>query len=89
MRIGLFTDTYHPTINGITFVVESLKNNLEAIGHEVFIFCPARTVLPETPTRRAFHDDEHIIRFPSVKSGFFEDFDITLFFPSVILRKIK
>lgn len=89
MRIGLFTDTYHPTINGITFVVESLKRNLEAIGHEVFIFCPARTVMPETPARRAFHDDEHIIRFPSVKSGFFEDFDITLFFPPVILRKIK
>lgn len=89
MRIGLFTDTYHPTINGITFVVESLKRNLEAIGHEVFIFCPARTVMPETPARRAFHDDEHIIRFPSVKSGFFDDFDITLFFPPVILRKIK
>ena len=46
MRIGLFTDTYRPTINGITFVVESLKRNLEADGHTVYVFCPARTMMP-------------------------------------------
>ncbi len=88
MRVGLFTDTYRPSINGITFVVESLKNNLEADGHEVYVFCPARTILP---TRHKYEhvDDESIIRLPSFRSGFFDDFDFTLFFPPKMLRKIK
>lgn len=88
MRIGLFTDTYRPTINGITFVVESLKNNLEALGHEVYVFCPARSM---RPSKRALleNDDDHIIRLASFKSGFFDGFDFTLFFPPRTLKQIK
>lgn len=88
MRIGLFTDTYKPTINGIVFVVDSLKVQLEALGHEVYIFCPARTM---TPSRKAEYVEEgdHIVRFSSFKSGFFEDFDFTLIFPPTMLRRIK
>lgn len=89
MRIGLFSDTYHPTINGITFVVESLKNNLEAMGHEVFVFCPARTMMPGRKKYDTPKDSDHIIRFPSFKSGFFDDFDFTVFFPPTMLRRIK
>ncbi len=36
--IGLFTDSYRPSINGIVYVVESLKRRLEALGHEVYVF---------------------------------------------------
>lgn len=86
MRIGLFTDTYRPTINGITFVVETLKKQLEAEGHEVYVFCPARTM---RPSKRQETDDDYIIRFPSFKSGFFDDFDFTLFSPPTILRRIR
>ena len=88
MRIGLFTDTYRPTINGIVFVVETLKTQLEALGHEVYVFCPARSMAPSRKAEYA-GEDEHIIRFPSFKSGFFDDFDFTLFFPPRMLRKIK
>ena len=88
MRIGLFTDTYRPTINGITFVVESLKNNLEALGHTVYVFCPARTIMPKFK-RTDETEDETIIRFPSFRSGFFDDFDFTVFFPRNQLRKIR
>ena len=87
MRIGLFTDTYRPSINGITFVVESLKNQLEALGHEVYVFCPARSIRPSQESGLLAEDD-HIIRFPSVPSGFFDDFDISLIFPPIILRQI-
>ncbi len=88
MRIGLFTDTYRPTINGITFVVETLKARLEEAGHEVFVFCPAKTIRPNHK-RELITDDDHIIRFPSIPSGFFEDFDISLFFPPRALRQVK
>ena len=36
MKIGLFTDSYRPSINGIVYVVESLKRELEALGPEVY-----------------------------------------------------
>lgn len=87
MRIGLFTDTYRPSINGITFVVESLKRQLEALGHEVYVFCPARSVRPNKQSELLAEDD-HIIRFPSLPSGFFDDFDISLIFPPLLVRQI-
>ncbi len=88
MRIGLFTDTYRPSVNGIVYVVESLKHHLESLGHEVYIFCPARSILP---SRNAdlFEDSDHIIRFPSFKSGFFDDFDMSVFFPPKVLAQIR
>ena len=88
MKIGLFTDTYRPTINGIVFVVESLKNQLEKLGHEVYIFCPARTMRPSKQSDPML-DDDHIIRIPSFRSGLFDDFDFSVFFPPTMLRRIK
>ena len=38
MRIGLFTDTYYPQINGVATSVLMLKENLEKLGHQVFVF---------------------------------------------------
>ena len=88
MKIGLFTDTYRPSINGIVYVVESTKKHLEALGHEVYIFCPARGI---SPTKRAieFEEDDHIIRFPSVKGAFYDDYDTSLFFPPRVLKRIR
>lgn len=88
MRIGIFTDTYRPTINGITFVADSLKKNLEDKGHEVFIFCPAKTVWT-SKIRDGVEEGGRIIRIPSFKSGFFDDFDFTVFFPPKRIRQIK
>ncbi len=38
MRIGLFTDTYYPQINGVATSVLMLKENLEKLGHKVYVF---------------------------------------------------
>lgn len=40
MRIILLTDSYHPTVDGMVFVVDSEKKCLERLGHEVFIVAP-------------------------------------------------
>ncbi|MDF9824003.1 1,2-diacylglycerol 3-alpha-glucosyltransferase [Breznakia sp. PF5-3] len=37
MRIGIFSDTYTPDINGVVSSVVTLQNALEAHGHEVYI----------------------------------------------------
>ncbi len=38
MRIGLFSDTYPPKVNGVVTVVRTLKTELEKRGHAVFVF---------------------------------------------------
>lgn len=88
MRIGLFTDTYRPSINGIVFVVESTKKHLESLGHEVYVFCPARSIRPSKHALE-FDEDEHIIRFPSIKGAFYDDYDTSLFFPPRVQRQIR
>lgn len=87
MRIGLFTDSYRPAINGVVYVVESTKNHLEALGHEVFIFCPARSIRPSKHAIE-FEEDEHVIRFPSIKGVAYDDYDMTLFFPPRVVKLI-
>lgn len=87
MRIGLFTDSYRPAINGVVYVVESTKNHLEAMGHEVFVFCPARSIRPSKHAIE-FEEDEHIIRFPSIKGVAYDDYDMTLFFPPRVVKLI-
>jgi len=86
MRIGLFTDTYHPSINGIVTVVDIIKKQFEAEGHEAYIFCQH---LYGKGNGRNKKDDPKVIRFPGVESAFFDDYGISAFFPPMVLRKIK
>ena len=58
MKIGLFTDTYHPQINGVTTSILMLQENLQAMGHEVFVF----TTTDPGATGR----EENIYRIPSI-----------------------
>lgn len=88
MRIGLFSDTYRPTVNGITYVIDSLKRQLEAQGHDVFIFCPGRSLAPHRKPEFVAEGDS-VIRLRSFSSGFFEGFDFALFFPPRTLRQIR
>ena len=37
MRIGIFTDTYPPFINGVSTSIISLEKALKEKGHQVFI----------------------------------------------------
>jgi len=41
LRIALFTDSYLPTIDGVVNSVLATRRELEAHGHEVFVFAPA------------------------------------------------
>ena len=83
MKIGIFTDTYRPSVNGVVYVTEILRRTFEAAGHEVYIFAPAASLSSKS-------DDGHIIRFPAVKSlvtGGEDNF--SLFFPPAVLSRIK
>ena len=83
MRIGLFTDTYHPAANGIVAVVDITRKQLELAGHEVFIFCPG------VRSDVSLNSDDHVIRFPSLPTGLFDDNRLSMFFPPVVMRQIR
>ena len=83
MRIGLFTDSYHPSTNGITVVVDIMRDNLEKLGHEVFIFAPASSL------RWWNFNERHVIRFPGIRGLFFDEFLTSVFFPPKQLRRIR
>ena len=83
MRIGIFTDTYPPYINGVSTSVSMLENALRKKGHQVYIV----TVNTEN-MRYKYENDEHIIRIPGVPIGIY-DYRLTGVYPLKGFNKIK
>lgn len=81
MRIGIFSDRYLPQIDGVCYSIETFREQLEAMGHEVYIFAPR-------PAWNYRERSKHVIRFPAVRGLFFEDYLLTLYFPPQAIRKI-
>lgn len=54
MKIAIFTDTYLPTVNGVSYAVKSWKEELESRGHEVDVVCPSPGEGSEEITFRSF-----------------------------------
>ncbi len=61
MRVGFFTDTYTPQINGVVTSICLFKAALEARGHEVYVFAP-------TPEHE--DDGDLTVRFRSLPFAF-------------------
>ena len=61
MRIGLFTDTYPPFINGVSTSVFMLKKALEREGHQVFVV----TMNNET-FHYGFDENNTVVRIPGL-----------------------
>jgi 1,2-diacylglycerol 3-alpha-glucosyltransferase len=57
LRIGFFTDTYTPQINGVVTSISLFTSELERQGHAVYVFAP---------TPRQPKDGAHVVRLPSV-----------------------
>ena len=83
MRIGIFTDTYPPYINGVSTSIKMLENALIKKGHKVFIV----TVNPEKMTYD-YEDNGRIIRIPGIKTGIY-DYRLTSLYPIKAVNKIK
>lgn len=54
MRIGIFSDTYAPDINGVVSSIVTLQNGLEAAGHEVYIITSHKSLLHSTREGNVF-----------------------------------
>lgn len=59
LRIGLFTDTYAPQVNGVSVSLQMISEGLKKRGHQVTIFAPR---FP------GYKDDQpSVVRLPSLK----------------------
>lgn len=83
MRIGIFTDTYPPYINGVSTSIVMLKNALEKQGHQVFVV----TVNADKMSYK-YEDNNKIIRLPGVPIGIY-DYRLTGIYPLKAINKIK
>lgn len=82
MKILIVTAAYNPTVNGVVTHVQSLKENLEKYGHEVWVLAPKR---------KGFLDQEkNIVRLESFRNPLNSDYPLAFgFFYPRSLKKIK
>ncbi len=67
MRIGIFADSYLPTLNGVSVSVETFRKEMEKKGHQYFIFAPEKSPYDtkyEDPDAKE-GGPEHVFRYPS------------------------
>lgn len=83
MRIGLFTDTYPPYINGVSTSTMMLKKALEKEGHRVYVV----TVNPDE-LKFTYEEKERILRMPGVPTGIY-DYRLTEIYSVKALSYIK
>lgn len=77
MKIAMFTDTYFPQINGVTYTISLWKKRLEEKGHQVKIFFPNSDYEP----------DENEIPLKSISLPFYDGYKIG--FPEKIRSHLK
>ena len=79
MKIGLFTDTYYPQINGVATSVLMLKENLEKLGHQVYVFT--------TSDPNVDIDEKNVLRVASLP--FKSSRRLGMVYNPLLARKIK
>ncbi|MFA5839694.1 MAG: glycosyltransferase [Candidatus Margulisiibacteriota bacterium] len=62
MKIAFFSNCYLPYLSGITISIKTLRESLEALGHEVFVVGPEYPNFKET--------DRHVLRLPSIPAPY-------------------
>ncbi len=77
MKIGFFTDSYFPQINGVTYTVKLWKDELKKRGEDIYIYYPRGDYSPE----------ENEFPFHSVEFKFYKGYKIA--FPTHLSEKAK
>ncbi len=83
MRIGIFTDSYTPFINGVTTSVLMLKKGLEKKGHTVYVV----TVNSEN-MKYKLEEKGKVLRLPGIPIGIY-DYRLTGIYPLKAINIIK
>ena len=83
MRIGIFTDTYPPYINGVSTSIQMLEKSLKQKGHQVYI-----VTVNTKNMKYEYENDGKLIRIPGIPIGIY-DYRLTGIYPLRVIKKIK
>ena len=83
MRIGLFTDTYPPFINGVSTSVAMLKRALEQQGHTVYVVTVSSNAL-----KHEYDEKERILKVAGIPIGIY-DYRLSSIYPVTLINKMK
>lgn len=70
MKIALFTETYLPYINGVVTHVKTLKEGLEAEGHEVLV------VTADYKAKRHYITSDNVLHCPAIRAKKFYGYSL-------------
>ena len=86
MRVALFTNNYLPFCGGVTISVETLRQGLEARGHEAWVFGPR---FPERARDGAPRDAARVVRYPSLPAATYPEFPLAIPWSPRIGRHVR
>jgi glycosyltransferase involved in cell wall biosynthesis len=80
MRIGIFSESYEPLLNGVAVSVITLARELRSLGHMVHIFAPAC---------KGYHESSDVTRFPSIVTPFESNYPVPIPIIRGLSREIR
>ncbi len=83
MRIGLFTDSYPPFINGVSTSVAMLKDALEKKGHIVYVVTVSNNAL-----KYEYDEEQRIVKVPGIPVGIY-DYRLSRIYPLTLINTMK
>lgn len=84
MRVGIFTESYPPLVNGVSTSILMLEHALTKLGHEVFII-----TVSDNKKDYSLENNGHILRLPSVNLANCYDYKMTSVYPIKAVNMIK
>jgi len=81
MKIGIFSESYEPVVNGVTVSILTLTREMRKLGHEFYVFAPGVSghVDTENPT----------IRFPSVRTWKARDYPLAIPYLPKLTERVR
>ena len=83
MRIGLFTDSYPPYINGVATSVYNLREALIKMGHVVYI-----VTVNDSIVKHVYDKEEKILKIPGIPVGIY-NYRLSEIYPISTIKMIK
>ena len=81
MKIGIFTDTYKPQVNGVVTSITVLERELRKKGHKVYIIT--------TSDPEVHYPESNVLRLPSLVFKPAPQYRLGMIYSNRVINKIK
>ncbi|MBN2617988.1 MAG: glycosyltransferase [Spirochaetales bacterium] len=85
MKIAIFTDSFHPQINGVVTSIIDLSKGMTDKGHKVYIIAPEY----KEGIEEFSYKDIEVLRVPAIDASFYEGFKWSTIMHKPSFKKLK